>query len=178
MGNDHLEYEKLIKPVEDRMICSIWRITHDPDDADDALQEALFKIWKRLNRIKRHPNPHALILRICINSAYDVLRVRAKQRRHAELNTIQSNVPDPTPTSEENITNQENRTEIFEAIEKLSQNQAETVLMRIIQGLPFRDIAQALGCREATARKHFARAREKLVKLLAHLAPYSKEEIV
>jgi len=173
LSNDDHEYERLIQPIEDQMMRSVWRITRDPDDADDALQEALIKIWKRLNRIKRHPNPHALIVRICINSAYDVLRVRANQRRHDELNTIASNVPDPSPSSEENITNQENRTEIFQAIEKLSQNQAETVLMRIIQGLPFRDIAQALGCREATARKHYARARNRLTKLLAHLAPFS-----
>ena len=73
-------YENLIGPIEQQMMRSVWRITRDPDDADDALQEALERIWTRLSRIQRHANPRALILRICVNAAYDVLRRNARIR--------------------------------------------------------------------------------------------------
>ena len=81
MEDSHRDYERLIKPIEDRMIQTAWRITRDPDEADEAFQKALLVIWKRFGRISKHPNPHALILRICANSACDVLRQSAGRRR-------------------------------------------------------------------------------------------------
>jgi len=72
--NGHKKYERLIKPIEDQMIKSVWRITCNSSDAEDAFQDALMKIWKHIKKIQRHPNPHALILRICANSAYDILK--------------------------------------------------------------------------------------------------------
>ena len=74
------EYECLIRPVEDQMIRSVWRIVRDPDETEDAFQEALAKIWLNFSKIRRHPNPRALILRICTNAAYDALRRNARRR--------------------------------------------------------------------------------------------------
>ena len=178
MDGNRADYESLIRPIEDRMIRSVWRIVRDPDDADDALQEALATIWKRLGRIRQHPNPHALILKICVNSAYDVLRRKSRRRRHEELKEISNTIPDPAPSPAQQVVGRENREEIFEAIGRLPRNQAQAVLMRFVQELPYADIALALGCREATARKHIARARVRLRKALAHLAPRSTKEVL
>lgn len=178
MDNTRGDYNGLIRPIEDRMIRSVWRIVRDADDADDAFQEALETIWKRLGRIRQHPNPHALILRICVNSAYDVLRRKSRRRRHEELKAIPDIVPDPAPSPAQQAVGSENREEIFEAIGRLPRNQAQAVLMRFVQGLPYADIAQALGCKEAMARKHISRARVRLRKALAHLAPRSTKEVL
>ena len=51
------------------------------------------------------------------------------------------------------------------------RQQAAAMLMRAIQGQPYDEIAAALGCTEATARKHVARSRQRLQVLLAHLDP-------
>lgn len=176
MEDPDQEYERLIKPIEDRMISSVWRITRNPDDADDAFQEALMTIWKKLRNIQRHPNPHALILRICVNSAYDVIRKKLRYRKQEELEAISSDMIDSKPTAEETILNNETQAEIFQAITRLSRNQATAALMRFVQELSYGDIAEALGCREATARKHVARARSRLSTLLAHLLPQSGKE--
>lgn len=73
--------EQFIEPVESRMIRSIWRITRDATDAEDALQNALMVLWRRRSRIARHASPPALILRICIDAARDVARRRARRRQ-------------------------------------------------------------------------------------------------
>ena len=49
--------------------------------------------------------------------------------------------------------------------------------MRFVEGLSYGDIADALGCREATARKHISRARERLARDLAHLVPGACKEV-
>ena len=159
------------------MIRSVWRIVRDPNDFDDAFQEALATIWKRLRRIRRHPNPHALILRICANAAYDVLRNNARRRRHEQLEAIPADVANPAPSIPDVLSGQEKRAEIFAAMAQLPRKQAEAVLMRFAQELPYTDIAQALGCSEVTARTHVKRARSRLAELLAHLAPHSPKEV-
>ena len=75
MGTDNSDYEDLIRPIEHQMIRSVWRIVADPGDAEDAFQDALAKVWKNWGRVRRHPNPHALILRMCANAAYDALSI-------------------------------------------------------------------------------------------------------
>jgi RNA polymerase sigma-70 factor (ECF subfamily) len=172
LTQNHRDFNNLIEPLEEKMIRSIGRILSNRSDADDALQDALIKIWKRLNRIRAHANPEALVLRICANSAYDVLRKQSRDKKHIPLNSTRAKVADPEPAAIEKIADQETRKEILEAIGRLNRNQAEVVIMRFVQGLSFSVIAQAQGCREVTARKHLERARTKLRRHLMHLAPF------
>jgi DNA-directed RNA polymerase specialized sigma24 family protein len=51
------------------------------------------------------------------------------------------------------------------------------VVMRILEGYSYREIGEALGCREATARTHVLRGRVKLRRWLSHLAPAGDEEV-
>lgn len=164
-------YEELIAPIEQQMIRSIWRIVRHPDDAEDAMQDALATVWNKLGRIRRHPNPQALILRICINAAYDVLRKRIRRERHEALTEIDERWLDKKPRPDEVASGRESESAVMRAIGELSRHQATAVLMRIVQGQSYSDIASALDCTEATARVHVKRGRERLAGLLAHLAP-------
>ena len=177
MGSDHREYENLIGPIEDQMIRSVWRIARDADDADDAFQQALETIWKRLERIRRHPNPRALILRICVNAAYDVLRKRARRLRREVSDAIPDELPDTSPSATDRIAARESHSEILSAISRLPRSQAQAVLMRFVQELPYCEIAQALGCSEATARRHIANARVRLQEMLGHLTARRSQEV-
>jgi DNA-directed RNA polymerase specialized sigma24 family protein len=48
--------------------------------------------------------------------------------------------------------------------------------MHAVEEIPYGDIASALGCREVTVRKHVARARARLRRLLSHLIPAVRKE--
>ena len=160
------EYDRLVGPIEERMIHSVWRIVGDPDDAEDALQDALATVWQRLKRVRSHPNPQALILRMCANAAYDRLR---RRRRRREVSLPLEDPEGPSLSPEEQLMGLERRAQIREAIARLSRNQAVAVLMRDTQDQSYENIAQALGCGLATARKHVARARTHLRRLLSHM---------
>ncbi len=158
-------YEALIRPIEHRMVRTIWRITQDPEDAEEAMQEALSVLWRRWDRVCRHPNPQALILRICINAGYDALRRRARRRKSEQLQRPAGEGTAPSPADALALREQESA--VFQAIAQLSRNQAAAVIMRLVHGLPYTDIAESLGCRDATARKHVERGRQRLRRLLA-----------
>ena len=177
MKTDSSDYDTLVRPIENQMIRSVWRIVRDPDDAEDAFQEATATIWKRLGRIRRHPNPRALILKICTDAAHDVLRRRLRQARTQEHMDAIADLPDPAPSAAQRLVSRETQAEIFRAIGQLSPKQGTAVLMRFVQDLSYREIAQSLGCRESTARKHVARARDRLFQLLEHLAPNPTKEV-
>ena len=146
MSND---YEQWIRPIEGQMIHSIWRIVRDADDADDAMQAALETVWKRLPKVRRHPNPHALVLRICANAAYDLLRRRARRGWAVNAETRSDAVVDRSPSPRETLHEEEQMTALFGAIARLTRSQGVAVLMRFVQEQSYTDIAEALDAAKA-----------------------------
>jgi len=164
-------YDALIRPIQDQMLRSIWRITRVVEDAEDALQKALTIIWKRWAWIERHPRPQALILRICLNCACDVLRARlrrgSRETALVEAGTIRAK---DCPV-DQGLHQKELHDEIARALVRLPRQQATAVLMRYVLELPYQEVGEAMGCSERTARVHVTRARKRLSRLLVHLAP-------
>jgi RNA polymerase sigma factor (sigma-70 family) len=175
MGKSDELYERLISPIEKRMIGIVARIVRDPEDAADVFQEVLALIWAKLERIDRHPNPHAYIIRICITRSYDALRKRARRRREIRLESIQAKM---WPARSLGYIKEEGDrvTAIREAIAMLPPNQGQAVLLRIMEDSPYHTIAGVLGCSEATARSHFSKGKARLVKLLGELGISSSKE--
>jgi RNA polymerase sigma factor (sigma-70 family) len=171
LSSEPSSYDALILPIEDQMMRSIWRITRVAEDAEDALQESLTVIWKRRERIEQHPCPRALILRICVHCACDVLRARL--RRGSRETTLTD--PDTLHTEgcsvDARLRGEELRDDIALALVRLPSRQATAVVMRHILELSYEEIGGALGCSETTARVHVNRACKRLSRMLAHLAP-------
>lgn len=177
MKDEKLFFEQLIKPVEHQMMRSIWRIVRDPEMAQDALQDSLTKIWKRLDRIRTHPNPQALILKICLNAAIDSLRKRKRLNQHEKAEPLHQFASQPEAKAHEALERKKIEAEILEAIKRLPKRQAFAVLMRIIQDQPYNVIAQAMECSETTVRIHVSRGRVRLSQWLSHLKPASLKEV-
>ncbi len=176
MKSEKLFFDQLIKPIEHQMMRSIWRIVRDPETAKDVLQDSLAKIWKRLDRIQSHPNPHALILKICLNVAIDSLRKRKRLRQHEKTEPLHRLPIQSDFKVHEALENKKVEAEILEAINRLPRRQAVAVLMRIIQEQPYAVIAQAMGCNETTVRIHVSRGRARLSQWLSHLKSASLKE--
>jgi RNA polymerase sigma-70 factor (ECF subfamily) len=169
-------YDQIVRPIEDRMIRSIWRVVRNPQDAEDAMQDALVTVMKQWDRVRRHPNPQSLVLKICLDAAYDATRRRVRHARIVRLGPEAGEQADRAQLPAETILGKEQYAEIVTAIHRLSRQQAIAMLMRAVEGQPYGAIAAVLGCGEATARKHVARSRERLRIWLVHLDP-SKAEV-
>ena len=160
---------EVIGPIEDRMIATVWRVLRHPQDAEDALQTAVATLWQEWGRIERHPNPHALILRICADAAIDECRRRQRRRERADVGALVNSPSASRLDPSEDAIAREALDDVIEAITRLPANQATAVVMRCIQSESYEVIALALGCGAASARTHVARGRNRLARLLRHL---------
>ncbi len=171
VSGDDVFYDMYLAPLETRMLRTAWRITRDPDRARDALQDAMARIWARRERVRVHPNPGALVLRITIHAAIDVLRRERRRRRAEEATVLPAGHADPQGGPAFEAERSEVRALVLEAVARLPEKQAAAVTLRVLDEQPYEAIATALGCAEPTARVHVLRGRDKLKQLLHVLAP-------
>ena len=135
------------------------------------MQTALMTIWKRRRKISEHAVPQALALKICVNAACDIARRRVRDRRSEGLEALTNLVIGDTVAPSDSLANQEVGSAIVKAISRLSRRQAVAITLRVLEDLPYEQIAAAMDCTEATARKHAERARAHLRVVLAKHDP-------
>jgi len=175
--DDRTIYDQLIAPLEAMMMRSIWRVVRNADLAEDCLQDALAVVWKKRFQVRLHPNPQALILRICLNAAYDSLRRLERMRRETDLSRLDDAPALHDHGADRDLEEREIEEQVQQAIRRLPRQRALAVMMRLIHEESFEAIAQALDCSETTVRIHIFRGRAQLRKWLSHLCRSSRQEV-
>ena len=82
------EFARLVLPHRARMQRAIWGVLRDADLSEDALQDALVILWRKLRVLRHHPNPEAFVLRVSIDAARD--QWRARRRRDARARPLEA----------------------------------------------------------------------------------------
>jgi RNA polymerase sigma-70 factor, ECF subfamily len=175
--DDRTIYDELIAPLEATMMHSIWRVVRNADLAEDSLQDALAVIWKKRFQIRLHPNPQALILKICLNAAYDSLRRLGRMRRQTDLSPLDRAPAPRQDRADRDLEEKEIEEQVQQAIRRLPRKRAMAVMMRLIQEESFEAIAQALNCSEVTVRIHISKGRAQLRKWLSPLWESHRQEV-
>ncbi len=134
----------------------------------------LTTLWRKWGRLRRHVNPEALVLRICVDAAYDQLR-KSTRRRRRDKPITEIDIGVEADPSQEAVRDETER-EILQAIAGLRGKQRTATYLRLVEGYSYETIAAALNCGEPTARKHVARGRQWLQTSLSHLAPTHRQQ--
>jgi len=167
MGNREFDYSTLVRPLESRMMRSIWRIVRRKEAAEDALQDALAVIWKKREAVARHPKPEALILRIAVAAAIDAVRKSRRRLSHEVPGLSDERAGQAAPSITQAAEDRELREAVLRAIGRLPQRQAAAMLLYIIEEQSYEDIARAMDCSESTVRVNVMRGRAGLARRLA-----------
>lgn len=165
------DYDALVRPLEPRMMRSIWRIVRQKEAAEDALQDALTVVWKKREAIARHPQPVALILRIAVTAAYDAVRKSRRLLRYEVHGLADGRAAEASVPAEKGIEDRQLREAVLAAIARLPKRQATAVLLHILEEQSYGDIARAMDCTESTARVHVMRGRAGLARRLTRELP-------
>jgi len=160
------DYDLLVRPMEGRMMRSIWRIVRHREAAEDALQDALAVVWRKRDAVARHPKPEALILRIAISAAIDAVRRDRRRLRHESPGLPDDRMGDPAPSTGQEAEARDLRAAVLEAIGQLPRRMATAVLLHVVEEQPYAEVARTMGCSEATVRVNVMRGRDRLARRL------------
>ena len=166
---DVSRFRRVVLPhLDDAYALARW-LTGSATDAHDVVQEASIRALRGIGTFA-NGDPRAWLRRIVRNTAYDWLR---KNRRPAlvfvdRLEDVERAQPidrDAT-TPETALIKQEDDRQLVTAISTLPTLFRETLLLRDVQGLAYRDIANHTGVPIGTVMSRLSRARHQLVGLL------------
>jgi RNA polymerase sigma factor (sigma-70 family) len=115
------------------------------NEAEDCFQETFIAALRAYPRLRSDSNLRAWVLTIAHRKALDAHRGRA---RRALPVADPSSVPDPVEPA-----SAARDDELWEAVHALPARQRSAVVLRYLADLPHREIAVAIGCSEAAARR-------------------------
>lgn len=151
------DYHCFVVPIQRRMVDCIWRIVRDAHETEDVVQEALLQIFERFDEVRRHPNPTALLLRICANKALD--HVRRRKSRAAALHRL-ATLPEPASTTPaRDLAQADDRRAVLAFLQTLPEREAEAITLHALEELDYSAVAEAMGCTQSTVRVLIGRAR-------------------
>jgi RNA polymerase sigma factor (sigma-70 family) len=125
-----------------------------PEEADDAVQETLLRLWSALRDGQAIARPDAWAFRTLYRSAMDRHRWRRRGRLLAERIGFQPSLGHAPDHAE--------RLAVWEAVETLPERQRLAIYLRYRADLPFEEIGRILGIAAPTARSHVSRALDAL----------------
>lgn len=153
------------------------RLTRDPDDASDLVQETFLKAFRFFDKFERGTNCKAWLFRILKNSYINRFRKTSKAPDTVEYDVVEEfyeTIRDSsmeTSVLEEQMFNQALDDEVASAIDALPEEFRTVILLCDIEGFTYEEIAEFIDCPIGTVRSRLHRAR----KILAgQLADYAK----
>jgi RNA polymerase sigma-70 factor (ECF subfamily) len=158
---DRNAFAALVEHYWDRLFRWLFHLTHDRHAAEDLAQETFLRAFSALDRFQAGTNFGAWLFRIAHNAWAN--QRRATRRREPLPSELPGKEADPV----DEALCREALTDLARAIAKVPGELREAFLLRVDEGMSFREIADVLGLTEETARWRVFKARERLLSLLA-----------
>jgi len=136
-------------------------------DLEDASQEVFLQMHRYLPRFRGSSQLRTWLYRLCITQAR---HVRRRRRLTEALKSWFSGAPESASTSSE-FCEASARRRIEAALDHLPENERLALVLYDMEGLPGKQVAEILGCKEATLWRRLHYARKKFVAVLEASAP-------
>jgi len=170
-------FDLLVIKYQRRVERLIGRFVRDTDLVQDLAQEAFIRAYRALPQFRGESAFYTWLYRIAVNTAKKQLMVLGRdpvitesalaERREQEDETSAPQLEqrdDETP--EAVLAGKEVARVVNEAIEALSDDLRQALVLREIEGLSYEEIAQAMNCPVGTVRSRIFRAREAIAQRL------------
>jgi len=177
-AGDEAAYAELVRRYGGRMLAVARRYLDGDDAAQDCVQEAFVAAFRNLDGFEGRSSLATWLHRITVNAALQALR----RRRGRDEVTIEPWLPSfdddgflegPTRMTavgaDELLAREDVRTEVRAAIDRLPASYRNALMLRDIEGLSIREVAEMLGVTQTNAKVRLHRARTALKKQLEPL---------
>ena len=169
-------FEACCLPHRDELFATALRMTKEPADAHDLVQETMMRAFLAWSRFEPGTNCRAWLFRILTNAFINVYRKRRRYQRVATehrddmVDAIHGDAGAYACSPEEVVAGATLGDEVAAALGTLDEGYREVVEMADLHGIRYRDIASKLGVPVGTVMSRLFRARRRLEKQLAGFA--------
>lgn len=134
-------------------------------DAEDLRQDILIQLWNSVSSYDGRAKPSTWIYRVCLNSALVWRRTRKRRLKRFELGTDVERIAIDQVCPGEAAAKRELIERLYVAIRQMSEFERTLVLL-MLDGLPYKEIAEITGLTENHVGVALTRARRRLAELL------------
>ena len=173
-GGEEAAFDLLVTRYQQRAWRLAWNVLRDAEEARDASQEAFVRLYRAANQFGGRARFSTWFYRVLVNVC---LEHRRKHRwwRHiftsaASDEQAESSIEDHATQAVDvlgTLDREQALTRVQAAMGRLSPQQRAVITLQL-DGVPTEEIAEAVGCSEATVRVHLHRALTTLRKIVEH----------
>jgi RNA polymerase sigma-70 factor (ECF subfamily) len=180
MAGDQQAWQQLVVSQHRRIYAICYRFTGSATDAEDLTQDVFLKLYRNLASFDTQKGSfQTWITTLARNLLVDHFRRtrldRASDSLDASLSsdedgaTLGDKLADPRPSQEAHASGLELKATIQQALAQLSPELREAVVLRDLEDMDYKDIAQVLRIPEGTVKSRISRGRGELARLLQRI---------
>ena len=169
-NGDQEAFSQLVLRYEKKVYALALRMCRNPEDAEEAAQEAFLSAWQGLPFFRGDSSFSTWLYRLTSNACVDLLR---RENRHnaaagpsLDDEELPLDIPDSAPTPEAATEQAELRELIEEGLQSLTPEYREVLVLREIHQLSYDEIADALSLDLGTVKSRISRGRRQLREFL------------
>jgi RNA polymerase sigma-70 factor (ECF subfamily) len=177
ISGDAAAWEEIVQRYHRRIYNICYRFAGSADDAQDLAQEVFIKMYRTLSSYDAERGAlMTWMTTLTRNLLVDHFRKTKHDRMTDSLDTTSSEhedamplgerIPDRGPAPDTRVQSREARETVHEALQKLSPELREAVILRDLQDMDYREIATVLKVPEGTVKSRINRGRGELARLL------------
>ena len=177
IAGDAVAWEEIVQRYHRRIYNICYRFTGSGTDADDLTQEVFIKMYRTLNSYDAERGAFMTwVTTVTRNLLVDHFRKSRQERLTDSLDTpaseqedampLSERIPDRGPAPDSKVESRETGEAVHQALQRLSPDLREAVILRDLQDMDYREIATVLRVPEGTVKSRINRGRAELARLL------------
>ena len=162
------EFVTLITPFKDKVFRLAKRLLVSTEEAQDATQEVLVKLWDKKEGLEKYGSVEAFAMTITKNYCLDQL----KSKRAGNLQIVHNNFTDRQPLMQQQLEDSDSLSWVEKIINQLPEQQRMIVQFRDIEQYEFEEIAKMRDMNENAVRVALSRARKTIREFMTKTHSY------
>jgi len=156
------EFLDIVLPFRDKLFRMAKRLLVSTEEAEDATQEILIKLWSKKNKIETYTNVEAFAMTMTKNFCLD----RLKSRQASNLKLVHSNYTDSSTSLQNELEAKDSISWVERIMAELPEQQKMVLQLRDVEQYEYEEIEKLLDMKPTAIRVALSRARKTVRKKL------------
>lgn len=167
---DQAAFQRLVAAYSEKIYRLSLSILQHQEDAEDVTQDVFTTVYSSIAQFKQDAQLSTWMYRITVNKCQELIRRKSRKKRFGFMTSLDQ--LESTKTSDfmhpgVELENKERAAILFNAINRLPENQRLAFTMHKLEGIPYDEIAQILNVTLASIESLLYRAKQQLKQSLS-----------